>query len=82
MRLMTGAALVLVTAMTAAQDYPARPVRMILANNPGSASDIYGRILFTRMSERIGQQIVVDNRPGAGGVLGVEMAARAAPDGG
>ena len=81
MRLMTGAALVLVTAMTAAQDYPARPVRMILANNPGSASDIYGRILFTRMSERIGQQIVVDNRPGAGGVLGVEMAARAAPDG-
>ena len=81
MRLMTGAALVLVTAMTAAQDYPARPVRMILANNPGSASDIYGRILFTRLSERIGQQIVVDNRPGAGGVLGVEMAARAAPDG-
>lgn len=64
-----------------AQEYPARPVRMIMANNPGSASDIYGRILFVRMSERAGQQIVVDNRPGAGGVLGVEMAARAAPDG-
>jgi tripartite-type tricarboxylate transporter receptor subunit TctC len=54
---------------------------MIMANNPGSASDIYGRILFARLSERTGQQIVVDNRPGAGGVLGVEMAARAAPDG-
>jgi tripartite-type tricarboxylate transporter receptor subunit TctC len=64
-----------------AQDYPARPIRMIMANNPGSASDIYGRILFVRMSERQRQQIVVDNRPGAGGVLGVEMAARAAPDG-
>lgn len=64
-----------------AQEYPARPLRMIMANNPGSASDIYGRILFSRMSERMGQQIVVDNRPGAGGTLGVEMTARAAPDG-
>jgi len=64
-----------------AQQYPAHPIRMIMANNPGSASDIYGRILFARMSERTGQQIVVDNRPGAGGMLGVEMAARAAPDG-
>jgi tripartite-type tricarboxylate transporter receptor subunit TctC len=64
-----------------AQEYPVRPIRMIMANNPGSASDIYGRILFARMSERTGQQMVVDNRPGAGGVLGVEMAARAAPDG-
>jgi tripartite-type tricarboxylate transporter receptor subunit TctC len=81
MRLMTSVAFALMAATTAAQDYPARPVRMILANNPGSASDIYGRILFTRMSERMGQQIVVDNRPGAGGVLGVEMATRAAADG-
>lgn len=64
-----------------AQEYPARPIRIIMANNPGSASDIYGRMLFVRMSERMGQQIVVDNRPGAGGTLGVEMAARAAPDG-
>ena len=66
---------------THAQQYPTHPIRMIMANNPGSASDIYGRILFARMSERTGQQIVVDNRPGAGGMLGVEMAARAAPDG-
>ena len=63
------------------ENFPARPIRMIMANNPGSASDIYGRILFTRMAERMGQQIVVDNRPGAGGVIGVEMAARAVPDG-
>ena len=64
-----------------AQDYPVRPIRMIMANAPGSVSDIYGRILFTRMADRLGQQIVVDNRPGAGGVLGVETAARATPDG-
>ena len=76
------ASCLLVAALNAhAQQYPARPIRMIMANNPGSASDIYGRILFARMSERTGQQIVVDNRPGAGGMLGVEMAARAAPDG-
>lgn len=64
-----------------AADYPVRPVRMIVANAPGSTSDIFGRIIFTRMSEQLGQQIVVDNRPGAGGVLGAEAAARAIPDG-
>lgn len=64
-----------------AQQYPMRPIRMIMANAPGSVSDIYGRIVFTRMADALGQQIVVDNRPGAGGVLGVEIAARAAPDG-
>ena len=71
----------LVAAGAVAQEYPARPVRMIVANAPGSASDIYGRIVFTRMSERLGQQIVIDNRPGAGGTLGVETAARAVGDG-
>jgi tripartite-type tricarboxylate transporter receptor subunit TctC len=64
-----------------AEEYPARPVRMIMANSPGSVSDTYGRIVFTRMADRLRQQIVVDNRPGAGGVLGVEMAARAGSDG-
>ncbi len=73
--------LAVLSSNAAAQEYPVRPIRMIMANNPGSASDIYGRILFTRMAERMGQQIVVDNRPGAGGTLGVEMTARAAPDG-
>ena len=82
-RAVAGALCTAFTAAAAAQagQYPERPIRMIMANNPGSASDIYGRILFTRMAERMGQQIVVDNRPGAGGVIGVELAARAAPDG-
>ena len=61
--------------------YPLRPVRMVVSNGPGSAGDILGRIAFTRTAELLGQQIVVDNRPGAGGTIGVEIVARAAPDG-
>ncbi len=60
--------------------YPARPIRMILPNAPGSTTDLLGRIVFTRMSDRFGRQIVVDNRPGARSV-GMEVAARALPDG-
>ncbi len=62
-------------------DYPARPIRVILPNAPGSTTDILGRLVFIRMSHRLGKQLVVDNRPGAGGTLGTEMGARAAPDG-
>jgi tripartite-type tricarboxylate transporter receptor subunit TctC len=65
----------------AADTYPVRPIRMVLSNGPGSAGDILGRIVFVRMAEQLGQQIVVDNRPGAGGTIGVEIVARAAPDG-
>lgn len=76
------AAGLLVAALGAhAQQYPVRPVRMIIPNAPGSTTDILGRIVFIRMSERLGQQIVVDNRPGAGGTLGMEISARALPDG-
>ncbi len=64
-----------------AQTYPVRPIRMVLSNGPGSAGDILGRIAFMRAAETLGQQIVVDNRPGAGGTIGVEIVARAAPDG-
>ena len=65
----------------AAQQYPARPVRMIVPQAPGSTTDLLGRIAFTHTSDRLGKQIVVDNRPGAGGTLGMEIASRAAPDG-
>ena len=64
-----------------ATDYPIRPIRMILPQTPGSTTDILGRIVFTRVADRLGRQIVVDNRPGAGGTLGMETAARATPDG-
>ncbi len=65
----------------AADAYPARPIRMVISNGPGSAGDILGRIAFMRTAETLGQQIVIDNRTGAGGTIGVEIVARAAPDG-
>jgi tripartite-type tricarboxylate transporter receptor subunit TctC len=65
----------------AAADYPSRPIRVIVPQAPGSTTDMLGRIVLTRMAERLGKPMVVDNRPGAGGTLGMEIAARAAPDG-
>lgn len=78
---MLTAVLALAPCCVAAADYPVRPIRMIVANAPGSTSDIFGRLAFSRMSEILGQQIVVDNRPGAGGVIGADVTSRALPDG-
>ena len=65
----------------AAQTYPVKPVRMVLPFPAGGPTDILGRILGQKLSEQLGQPVVQDNRPGAGGNLGTELAARAAPDG-
>jgi tripartite-type tricarboxylate transporter receptor subunit TctC len=62
-------------------DYPKRPIRMIVAFAPGGGTDITGRIAAQAITEALGQTVVVDNRPGSGGVIGTEMAARAQPDG-
>lgn len=64
-----------------AQTYPARPVRLIVADAAGGAPDQLGRLLAQKLSDGMGQQVVVDNRPGAGGVLGAELAAKSPPDG-
>jgi tripartite-type tricarboxylate transporter receptor subunit TctC len=63
------------------QPYPSKPVRMVVPFAPGGASDFVGRMLQKRMSELLGQQVVIDNRPGAAGNIGVELAARAPADG-
>jgi tripartite-type tricarboxylate transporter receptor subunit TctC len=68
-------------AATAAEKYPSKPARLILPFGAGASTDIIGRIFAQRFSEAWGQTLVVDNRPGAGGVLGTELAAKAAPDG-
>jgi tripartite-type tricarboxylate transporter receptor subunit TctC len=68
-------------AQAASSQFPTRPVRVILPQGPGSTTDLLGRIVFTHTSERLGKQLVVDNRPGAGGTLGMEIASRARPDG-
>ena len=79
--LIAASSLVAVTFNAAAQSYPARPIRLIVADAPGGAPDQLARILSQNLSAVLGQQVVVDNRPGAGGVLGAEIAAKARPDG-
>src|SRR5688572_20509429 len=64
-----------------AQDYPAKTVRVIVPFAPGGSNDIVGRILAAHLSERLGRQFVVDNRGGAGGLVGTEMVWKSAPDG-
>lgn len=63
------------------QSYPSRPVRMIVPYSAGGATDIVMRIVALKLPEFLGQQVVVDNRPGAGGLIGTDTAAQAAPDG-
>jgi tripartite-type tricarboxylate transporter receptor subunit TctC len=65
----------------AQQAYPNKPVRMIIPFPPGGGTDIISRQVAARMGEGLGQQVIVDNRPGAGGTLGAELAVNAAPDG-
>ena len=81
-RLATVSMLALLCAATAAaQPYPSRPVRVIVAQSAGSSIDTMTRIVAPRISEMLGQQLVLDNRGGAAGIIGLEIAARAAPDG-
>jgi tripartite-type tricarboxylate transporter receptor subunit TctC len=64
-----------------AQNYPSRPIRLIVPFPPGGSTDTYARILGPRLAEAVGQQVVIDNRAGAGGALGAELAAKAPADG-
>jgi tripartite-type tricarboxylate transporter receptor subunit TctC len=80
--LLAGAGLLLaLTTAVAAQDYPTKPVRLIVPFPPGGSNDVVGRVIATQLSERLGQQVVVDNRGGAGGVIGTEITANAPKDG-
>src|SRR3970040_972527 len=60
--------------------YPSKPIRMIVPFTPGSATDIIARIVATKLVERLGKQVVIDNRPGAGGIVAFSIVAEATPD--
>jgi tripartite-type tricarboxylate transporter receptor subunit TctC len=75
------ALLLLMSATAQAQGYPAKPVRMVVPFPPGGSPDIVGRLISAKIAERLGVQVVVDNRGGAGGIIGSEIVARAVPDG-
>src|SRR6478672_1334318 len=75
------AALPAVLRVARALDYPTRPVRLLVGWPPGAAADVVGRLTGQLLSERLGQQFLIENRPGAGGNLAVEALLKAAPDG-
>ena len=80
-RLGWGAALILLCAAVSAQQYPQRPIRLLVPNPPGGATDNLARVVAPKLGELLGQTLVVDNRPGAAGNLAAEAAAKATPDG-
>src|SRR5262249_27925758 len=80
-RIALAAALAMLATAGPAEPYPARPIRLLISFPPGGASDLIARTLGAPLSARLGQPIVVENRPGSNGNLAGELAARAAPDG-
>jgi tripartite-type tricarboxylate transporter receptor subunit TctC len=76
-----GLLVALTTSVAAQSDYPNRPVRMIIPFPPGGSNDVVGRMIATRLGDVLGKQIVVDNRGGAGGVIGTEIVSKAPNDG-
>ncbi len=79
--LLAAFALICATAETGAQQYPSRPIRIVVGWTPGGTPDILARIIGAKLNESWGQPVVVDNRPGATGNIGAEVVAKAAPDG-
>ena len=75
------AALVAAIVPAAAQEYPAKPVRLVVPFTPGGTTDILGRLVAQKLSEAFGRQVLVDNRPGAGGTIGSDIVAKSPPDG-
>ena len=80
-RIMTAAALAVTGTAASAQTYPSQPIRMIVPFTPGSPNDVVARLLAQQLTTRMGQSVVIDNRPGGGTTIGAKMAASAEPNG-
>jgi tripartite-type tricarboxylate transporter receptor subunit TctC len=80
-RTLGAAALLLFSAASLAQNYPARPIRLIVPFPPGGSTDLVARVVGQKMGEAWGQQVVIDNRPGANGMIGSDVVAKGIPDG-
>jgi len=80
-RIVVAAVLLAAPGLAAAQAYPSKPLRIIVPFPPGAATDITGRYIGQKLGEAFGQQVIPDNRPGANGTIGLELTAKAAPDG-
>jgi tripartite-type tricarboxylate transporter receptor subunit TctC len=81
MRILLALLLAAVSTLAGAQAYPSKPVRLIIPFPPGGSNDVVGRAIGQQLGERLGQSVVIDNRGGAGSVIGTNEAAKAAPDG-
>src|SRR5438477_9857367 len=79
--ILAGIALALAAPPMFADDYPAKPIRIIVSYAPGGGTDVIARVLARKLNEAWGQAVVVENRPGAGGNIGTEVLAKSAPDG-
>src|SRR5437867_11142385 len=77
----TAFALAILGASAFAQSYPNRPIRLVVGFPPGGVSDVLSRAISAKLSQNLGQQVVVDNRPGAGTTIASEFVARSTPDG-
>src|SRR5437867_7392612 len=81
MRLLWGLLFALAGATAHAQAYPAKPVRLIIPFPPGGSNDVVGRVVAAQLGERLGQGVIIDNRGGGGGTIGVNAAAKSPADG-
>src|SRR5215510_11285920 len=80
-RIFLGVALVVITLAASAQDWPSRPVKIVVPSSPGGGTDVYARLIAQALGDSLKQQFVVENRPGASGNIGAAAVAKAPPDG-